>query len=67
MLFASFARVAEEGNLIALEHAVWGLLEVFFIDASRSGGFIAEVCCMHHKVVLLGLLTRLQMHKLLHN
>ena len=36
-------RVAEDGNLVSLEHGVWQLLEVFFIDATYSGGFIAEV------------------------
>ena len=36
-------RAAEDGNLVALEHAIWQLLEVFFIDAPRSGGFVAEV------------------------
>ncbi len=36
------AAAAEGDNLVALEHAVWQLLEVFFIDVTRSGGYVAE-------------------------
>ncbi|KAG1660588.1 hypothetical protein FOA52_003019 [Chlamydomonas sp. UWO 241] len=35
----------DAGSLVALEHAVWQLLEVFFVDAVMSEGYVAEDMC----------------------